>query len=104
MKKSLPLLLLLLVGCAAEPRTEPADEGVAAAVEAFEVVPLQHTAAAEIAATLERAFAERPAAAGPRPQVLVDSRTNSLLVQAAPEKLPAIRARIAALDVPRAAR
>ncbi len=88
-------------------------------VPQFEVIPLEYAAADEIASTIEelleasRRAAQsnsggRPAAQGatgaiPRGQteakIMVNPRTNSLLVMAMPEDMPAIKDLIARLDV-----
>jgi type II secretory pathway component GspD/PulD (secretin) len=111
MRVAFLLGLLALTACRAAPapRAEPAET-------ACEVIPLRHAVAAELVDVLEKlSLAGVQAArtrscepcqpgrvAGPsRPacRFVADPRTNSLVVQAAPEALPRIRELVARLDV-----
>ena len=73
-------------GCHAAAKAEPQ-------APRFEVLPLEHAAAAEIAPPLARVFA------GSTLRVEPDARTNSLLLAGAPEELEDAKAMIASLDV-----
>ncbi|MCP3917404.1 MAG: hypothetical protein GY711_17805 [bacterium] len=86
-------------------------------VPEFEVIPLEYASADEIASTIEELLdASRRAAQGAQrgqqqgatgalqqgqqeAKIMVDPRTNSLLVMAMPEDMPAIQELIARLDV-----
>lgn len=88
-------------------------------VPEFEVIPLEYASAEEIASTIEElieasnnAVRGRQAAQaqvqgatgaiagrGEEPKILVDPRTNSLLVMAMPEEMPNIKQLVARLDV-----
>ena len=66
-----------------------------------QVVPLKYASAEALANTLNR-FADAVAGAGgsgPGVAIVPDPRTNSLLIQAPPEKLPAVLDLVRKLDV-----
>lgn len=69
----------------------------------FEVFPIRHASAEEIADTIQDFFSDRNGL-GPNPKVSVDARTNSVVVHAAPRDLNEVRVLIARLDVPQGER
>ncbi|MEZ6106210.1 MAG: secretin N-terminal domain-containing protein [Pirellulaceae bacterium] len=69
----------------------------------FEVFPLRHASADEVAQTLEDFFSDR-GGLGPNPKITVDQRTNSVVVHAAGRDLNEVRTLIARLDVPQGER
>lgn len=105
--KTIFLSFLLLAGChstASAPQGEPAGA-------AMQLVPLKYAAAPEVASALNDRLAAWghsvvPAAVGSAgdsqpsgPRVLVDSRTNSVLIVAPAEDMPALLDLVARLDV-----
>jgi len=90
--------ILLLASCAASPETKAPSESRSASSHApegasFEVVPLRYAAAQELANVLTRSLD------GIAARVVADPRTNSVIVQAAPEDMTKILELIARLDV-----
>ena len=69
-----------------------APEATASATPEFEILPLEHADAGELAQTLE-ALAQDASAGGTQPasiKVLSDPRTNSLLIMATPKSMEAV--------------
>ena len=88
---SLIALTLPLFACSST-STLPVEQGTN-----FEVIPLKHAHAPEVASVLQRAF-HGPIA--PAARVVSDHRTNSLLVLAEAPELKGVRDLILALDRP----
>ena len=78
--------VLPLFACAT-PRTTAPD--------AFEVIPLEHAAASDVAKVLERAFSGY---AGQHARVVADRRTNSLVVLATAEAAAQVKDLVVVLD------
>jgi type II secretory pathway component GspD/PulD (secretin) len=90
--RTLPMLLLVLTAC-----TTPAPTPAPAAAkhaESFQVIPLQHSSADELAATLRSLFSRNPDI-----RVMSDSRTNSLLIAADPQDIERIEALVERIDI-----
>ena len=79
--------LVLTAAALLAPAQDPAQDA-----PKFEVIALEHAVAGEAAPTI--------AAAAPGSKVMAGARTNSLLVMAAPDAMPAIKDAIVALDAP----
>jgi type II secretory pathway component GspD/PulD (secretin) len=102
MTKWILVLACVLSSCRSQPSMHSAPPpdapaGIVAA-PAFEMVPLSHASADEVASLLRPLAEADPAAAG-RVKVLADARTNSVLVQAPKEAMPRLLAIVAKLDV-----
>jgi len=77
-----------------------APKATASATPEFEILPLEHADAAQLAQTLE-ALARDASAGGTQPaalKVLSDPRTNSLLIMASPQSMSAVVALAKQLD------
>jgi type II secretory pathway component GspD/PulD (secretin) len=90
--RPIPILLLFLAACST-PATQPAPDAPKPA-QSFQVLPLQYASGDELASTLNGLFARNPDV-----RVMVDRRTNSLLVMAGPDEMPHIEALVHRLDV-----
>jgi type II secretory pathway component GspD/PulD (secretin) len=90
--RPISILCLLLAACST-PATRPAPEAPKAE-PAFQVLPLAYSSADELASTLNGLFTRNPDV-----RVMVDRRTNSLLVMAGPEDMTHIEALVRRLDI-----
>lgn len=100
--KSLVLLACVLASCVSEPRSResaaPVDATAGSVLE-FQMVPLEYASAQELAPNLNQLVRADARTRASGAQVLVDARTNSLLVQAPREEMPRLLEVIRRLDV-----
>jgi type II secretion system protein D len=85
---------------------ETLDKPVAAENSIIQVIRLQHASAQSVMTVLRGAFPRPPvqnSGFAPRVEFFADSRTNSIIVQAAPNDLKEVQRIIAEIDVPNTA-